>query len=200
MSTKTTTLLRWLVAGVLVILLGSCASPSYEVIDPDRPHHTATGFRNLYIEPKKASLLSFLWMKNFGDDVWVDNSGKGDQIPQVDLRGKLAGANRAKPRVTWIGHSTALIEYRGVTILTDPVFSNRVSPFSFAGPVRITQPALSIEELPPIDYVLISHNHYDHLDVATVEALGNGPTWLVPLRYKSWFADVGVDNVIEFDW
>lgn len=73
--------------------------------------------------------------------------------------------------VTWIGHSTVLIQTAGLNILTDPFFSNRASPFQFAGPKRIRAPGIAIENLPPIDLVLLSHNHYDHLDAPALAAL-----------------------------
>jgi N-acyl-phosphatidylethanolamine-hydrolysing phospholipase D len=85
-------------------------------------------------------------------------------------------------------------------VLTDPIFSERASPFAFMGPKRSVPPALSLEQLPPIDFVLISHNHYDHLDEYTVKTLGDRPTWVVPLGYKQWFTDLGVAKVVEFDW
>jgi N-acyl-phosphatidylethanolamine-hydrolysing phospholipase D len=106
------------------------------------------------------------------------------------------------PQVTWIGHATVLIQYRGVNVLTDPIFSQRASPVSFAGPKRLSPPALTAGQLPRIDFVVISHNHYDHLDRPSVRALGNGPRWLVPLGLKAWFTKAGIDpaRVDEFDW
>ena len=86
----------------------------------------------------------------------------------MKLQGKIAlitGASRG------IGHASALVQLDGVNILTDPVFSERASPFSFAGPKRKTPPGLTIDQLPRIDIVLISHNHYDHLDKSSIEAL-----------------------------
>jgi L-ascorbate metabolism protein UlaG (beta-lactamase superfamily) len=74
---------------------------------------------------------------------------------------------------TWIGHSTVLIQTAGLNILTDPFFSKRASPFQFAGPKRIRDPGISIEGLPPIDLILLSHNHYDHLDAPALAALKN---------------------------
>ena len=65
----------------------------------------------------------------------------------------------------WIGHSTFLIKKNGVTILTDPIFSERASPFKKIGPKRLIPPAIALHEIPKIDYVTVSHNHYDHLDI-----------------------------------
>lgn len=74
-------------------------------------------------------------------------------------------------RVTMIGHASLLIQTSGLNILTDPVFSPRVSPFSFAGPKRHNPPGIALDDLPPIDLILVTHNHYDHLDLATLKAL-----------------------------
>ncbi|MEE9465451.1 MAG: MBL fold metallo-hydrolase [Candidatus Neomarinimicrobiota bacterium] len=102
--------------------------------------------------------------------------------------------------VTWIGHATFLVQMDGLNILTDPIFSERGSPVQFSGPGRVTALPLDPARLPEIDYVVISHNHYDHLDRGTVRQLGDGPTWLVPLGLKAWFARQGISKVIELDW
>ncbi|QIK77686.1 hypothetical protein G7077_00900 [Sphingomonas piscis] len=74
-------------------------------------------------------------------------------------------------RVTMVGHATLLIQQSGLNILTDPVWSDRASPLSFAGPKRVTAPGIDLDSLPPIDAILLSHNHYDHLDMATLATL-----------------------------
>ncbi len=74
-------------------------------------------------------------------------------------------------RVTWIGHSTVLVQTQGLNILTDPIWSERDSPVSFAGPKRVREPGVRFDDLPPIDLVLVSHNHYDHFDLPTLERL-----------------------------
>jgi L-ascorbate metabolism protein UlaG (beta-lactamase superfamily) len=86
-------------------------------------------------------------------------------------------------RVTMVGHATTLIQFRGLNILTDPVWSDRASPVPFAGPRRVTIPGVAFEALPRIDYVLLSHNHYDHLDLKTLERLhgDHAPTIITPL-------------------
>lgn len=120
--------------------------------------------------------------------------------PQLD-----AIANPKTAQLTWIGHSTFLLQVDGLNILTDPIFSDRASPVSFAGPKRSTPPAISIEQLPHIDIVLISHNHYDHLDKTSVKALQakqpeNHPRYFVPLGLKTWFDRRGITDVTELDW
>lgn len=169
---------------------------------PDKPaHHAENGFRNPYLKQSQSekSVFSFLKMRLTTDE-WAEHGAQRDAVPQQKVNLDKIYAPCPRPQITWIGHSTFLIQYRGVNILTDPVFSKRASPLSFAGPERYTDPALTIEQLPPIDLVIISHNHYDHLDADTVKHLGNSTQWLVPLGHREWFAELEVDRVIEFDW
>ena len=103
----------------------------------------------------------------------------------------------------WIGHSSYLINTGDVTVLTDPVFSNRASPVSWAGPERLIPPAMSLEQLPNIDVVVISHNHYDHLDLPSLKILQkNNPNvvFLVPQGDKALLDSNGMGNVSEFRW
>jgi L-ascorbate metabolism protein UlaG (beta-lactamase superfamily) len=115
----------------------------------------------------------------------------------------LARAPATGLRVTWLGHSTFLIEIDGHRILTDPVWSERSSPFGWAGPKRFYPPTLSLADLPPLDAVVISHDHYDHLDQATIVALKDRQTtFVVPLGVGSHLAYWGVPEarIVELDW
>jgi L-ascorbate metabolism protein UlaG (beta-lactamase superfamily) len=106
-------------------------------------------------------------------------------------------------RVTWLGHSSLLIELEGRRLLVDPVWSERASPFSWTGPKRFHPPPLPLEELPAIDAVVISHDHFDHLDHRTVEALGaRAPRYVVPLGVGAHLESWGVDRdrIVERDW
>ena len=109
----------------------------------------------------------------------------------------------SKNYAVWIGHSTYLLNSGGLTILTDPVFSKRASPFSWAGPKRLIAPAISLEELPRIDVVTVSHNHYDHLDIVSLKALyklNPNALFLVAKGDKDLLIKSGIKNVEEFLW
>jgi len=116
--------------------------------------------------------------------------------------GSILRSNQVTPTVTWIGHATLLVQFDSLNILTDPHWSDRASPVSFAGPKRLVPPGLRFEHLPPIHLILISHDHYDHLDLQTVRRLASlhQPRFLVPLRLKQWFEEMQVPNVEELDW
>lgn len=106
------------------------------------------------------------------------------------------------PRATWIGHATVLVQYKNINFLTDPHLTQRPFVFDFLVKKRYTQPALRFEEMPEIDFIVISHNHFDHLDHRTVDMFGNTVTWFVPLGLKAWFLNRGIDDerIIELDW
>ncbi len=106
-------------------------------------------------------------------------------------------------RITWLGHSTMLLDVDGRRFLTDPMFSERSSPSSFFGPKRFHPPPLALEDLPPIDAVLISHDHYDHLDEESVRSLSErGVEFVVPLGIASHleYWDVPGEAIHELDW
>lgn len=113
-----------------------------------------------------------------------------------------ASARRGEILVTLVGHSTVLVQVEGCNILTDPMFSNRASPFSFVGPQRARAPGIAFDDLPRIDLVLLSHNHYDHLDLPTLLRLRDRgpPVILTGLGNGTLLARHGIGNVIELDW
>jgi L-ascorbate metabolism protein UlaG (beta-lactamase superfamily) len=110
--------------------------------------------------------------------------------------GRVEGATL---RVTFVNHSTFLIQTAGLNILTDPIWSERCSPVPFAGPKRHRPPGLRFEDLPPIDAVLVSHNHYDHMDVATLRAL-RGVRIYAPLGSAALLARHRVWNALDMEW
>jgi len=112
-------------------------------------------------------------------------------------------AEHSTPTVTWVGHATLLVQMDHVTFLTDPIWSETASPVSFAGPQRFVPPGIAVEDLPPIDFVVVSHNHYDHMDVPTLTTLADrDPTtrFFVPLENGDLLRDHGIDNVQELGW
>jgi L-ascorbate metabolism protein UlaG (beta-lactamase superfamily) len=114
---------------------------------------------------------------------------------------EILSENR-KAVVTFINHATFLLQLPGLTILTDPLFSERASPFTFAGPKRARNPGMDLETLPPIDLVLISHNHYDHMDLESLKYIDGKfhPLFIVPLGDEELLKSQGLQNVKEMDW
>ena len=105
--------------------------------------------------------------------------------------------------LTWVGHATFLIQLAGLNLLTDPHFSPRASPVQWAGPRRMSGLPMDIDDLPPIDAVVISHDHYDHLDRGSVRRLARhspAAQWITPLGYHGWLRSQGVESVAQADW
>ncbi|XP_018415926.1 PREDICTED: N-acyl-phosphatidylethanolamine-hydrolyzing phospholipase D [Nanorana parkeri] len=115
-----------------------------------------------------------------------------------------AGKTQNGIRITWLGHASVMVEMDDLIFLTDPVFSQRASPVGILGPKRFRGPPCTIEQLPKIDAVVISHTHYDHLDYNTVRDLnqrfGSELRWFVPSGLLNWMQSCGCENVIELDW
>lgn len=155
---------------------------------------------NNHITHPDKSFFSFLRMRLFGDDEWANHELAANLIPKTDL--KQQQLTTSQNQVTWLGHSTFLVQLNGTNILTDPVFSERASPVSFAGPKRYTKVALPITQLPKIDIVIISHNHYDHLDKESIKSIGDQAKYFVPSGLKDWFIELGIkgEHVTEVKW
>jgi N-acyl-phosphatidylethanolamine-hydrolysing phospholipase D len=133
----------------------------------------------------------------FARRIWVSLRPRPGAAPTVAFD---PSALTRDPSLTWIGHSTFLVRMDGVTFLTDPMFSERASPFSFMGPRRMVPPGVPLEALPPIDFVLLSHDHYDHTDLPTVRWLARREVQFVtPLGLGEWIRRAG-GRVIELDW
>ncbi|MCC7054378.1 MAG: MBL fold metallo-hydrolase [Gemmatimonadaceae bacterium] len=125
-------------------------------------------------------------------------------VPVVHpTRSSLLAVPASGLRVTWFGHSSSLIEIDGVRLLTDPIWSTRPSPVTWAGPQRWFPPVIALDSLPPIDAVLISHDHYDHLDRATIQAMRGWTTmFIVPLGIGAHLESWGIPpaRIVELDW
>ena len=114
-----------------------------------------------------------------------------------------AYASHGEATVTWVGHATLLVQMDGVTFLTDPIWSDTASPVSWVGPRRFVPPGLALDDLPPIDFVVISHNHYDHLDLVSLRALAERDPetrFFVPLGNETLLRSEGIARVEAFDW
>ncbi len=168
-----------------------------------KAHHTPTGFKNNYAQAVNKSFGDFLrWQwESWGLDKTVNSPTPSVQADLAVLKSPLS------PTVTWIGHATALVQADGLNVLVDPVFSERASPVQIFGPKRAQAPGVAMADLPNIDVVLISHNHYDHLDRISVaqldekaKAAGKTTLFIVPLGLKAWFNGIGIASVVELDW
>ena len=171
------------------------------------PHHREAGFQNPWPGSTPHGLKGLIkWIA--GRNKREATRGGLPFMRDDGVRPPVRANTPVAPRVdaltvTWIGHSSFLIQCGGINILTDPVWSDRASPVSFAGPRRLVPPAVQFEDLPPIDITLISHDHYDHLDDATIRRLiRRFPTmqWLAPLRVGRFLAKRGAASVTEKDW
>ena len=164
-------------------------------------HHRQHGFANAnpdFARPPFWTRTAF-----FARRIWASTfRPRTVTLPRMPNDGAGLRANAAEPTVTWVGHATLLIQLDGVNVLTDPQWSERASPLSFAGPRRLTPPGLRFEDLPPVHVVLISHDHFDHLDEATVRRLAavHRPRFYVPLGLRAWLAGLGITDVVELDW
>jgi len=182
-------------------LAASCTSvnPYY---DPSKPHHRPDGFNNNYVDNwgDRPSFWRWQWQRSTGELPVQDVS----RVPRMRPNLAYLRTNQRDVTVTWIGHATALWQIGGLNILTDPHFSDRASPVSFAGPKRQVPLPVQLVELPRIDLVLISHNHYDHLDLRTVQALaaqpGGSPLFVVPLGIDLWLQEQGITRSRAIDW
>jgi L-ascorbate metabolism protein UlaG (beta-lactamase superfamily) len=148
------------------------------------------------------------------NDVWGSLTGMFDASPHVSPtqqpmptvavdRERLKTPPATGLRATWLGHSTVLLEIDGHRVLTDPVWSKRASPLTWVGPKRWNVPSIGLGELPAIDAVVISHDHYDHLDYGTLRAMKDwNTTFIVPLGVGAHLASWGVPEarIVELDW
>lgn len=171
------------------------------------PHHRPDGrFRSPWPEAREDQAVR----KRFHRVVWewlVDShppDPDASDLPLADPRIAFPSAERGEVRITWVGHATHLIQLPGLNVLTDPMWSRRASPIPSTGTARFVPAVPAIDSLPPIHAVLLSHDHFDHLDRPTVVRLrqrfGDALRWFVPLGYRDWFARLGLRAVVELDW
>jgi L-ascorbate metabolism protein UlaG (beta-lactamase superfamily) len=186
--------------GVLVLAaLAGCArlnapvyhGPRSDHFDGER-FHNAVRFRDAQIEDGLRKAARGIFAQYGPWPAWVDVTP--DHPPERVGMGAL--------RVTFVNHATVLLQMDSLNILTDPIWSKRASPFSWFGPARHRPPGVRFEDLPPIDLVLVSHNHYDHMDLPTLRRLVAAfhPRIVTGLGNAAFLARHGVPGAEEIDW
>ncbi|RZI93995.1 MAG: MBL fold metallo-hydrolase, partial [Rubrivivax sp.] len=197
-------LLRLVFPIICTLAIAGCASSG----DCSAPHAGSPQFKDcLFTNPPNAQTPPAasswaIWSRFlFGSKV---GTVPVDAIPVRPLTtAQLEALDPQANHVVRLGHSSHLLKLGGKFWLIDPVFGERVSPFSFIGPRRFHAPPLTLQQLPPIEGVILSHDHYDHLDVPTIEYLAQRvQRYFVPLGVKARLVEMGVpaERVQEFDW
>jgi L-ascorbate metabolism protein UlaG (beta-lactamase superfamily) len=198
------TLLRRLGALFLFLLAGLCFAPTVvpPFLDriyyrgPPSDHFNGERFFNPDGPASTARRRSFFarFATSAERAPWPERVAVRASVPPRRVEGR-------EMRVTWVGHATVLVQTQGLNILTDPIWSDRASPFSFVGPRRVRAPGVRFADLPPIDLVLISHNHYDHMDLATLRRLWarDRPRIVTSLGNDTIMARAGISSVAG-DW
>ena len=188
-------------AGLVCLLVGvtvsGCvAAPGYQ--GPVSEHFDGRVFRNTaHAEKGIWDIVRLAWGSLVEAEDWPGSV-------EIESQSPPPARHHNGIRVTYVNHSTVLLQTQGVNILTDPIYAQRASPFSWAGPKRVRQPGVAFADLPPIDVVLISHNHYDHLDAQTLERLSKKqaqpPLILAGLGNGAYFEELGLPNYRDMDW
>ena len=180
---------------LLVVIIGYLLS-SKPYKGPITDHFDGTKFKNLSGRPANGFKDVSKYVSKREPDKWSyvrDTEATTRQVPP---------AEEGRIQYTFINHSTFLIQVDGINILTDPIWSKRCSPVQFAGPTRMRPPGIAFENLPDIDLVLLTHNHYDHLDKLTVKRLirKHNPSFIVPLGLVPLIKKYGSQKVEALDW
>ncbi|MCC2957431.1 MBL fold metallo-hydrolase [Massilia sp. IC2-477] len=205
------------VAAFATVLLAAGCSSVNPYYDASKSHHRPQGFANNYApnpayqRPVSTNTGFFAgWAGRIRN--WTSDGAERAPlaaVPKVEPDLGWLQQNRSETALTWIGHATFLLQTgNGVNILTDPVFDERASPVSFAGPKRLQAPGVALDDLPHIDAVLISHSHYDHLSLDSLRALyrqkGGAPMFYAPLGIDLWLArhvtDGDRSRIVRLDW
>jgi L-ascorbate metabolism protein UlaG (beta-lactamase superfamily) len=185
-----------LILGFVLLFVGVgffLTAPSYK--GPTSDHFDGKKF----INPKgvKAEGMGAVikWMMNRERGPWKEDTS-------TNYGKRPIAVEKDGIRITFVNHSTFLIQVDGLNILTDPIWSTRTSPFSWAGPTRMRKPGIKFEDLPRIDAVLISHNHYDHLDLPTMRTVFGSfhPKVFTPLGVKQFLDGEGIGGAVDMDW
>ncbi len=172
------------------------SAPGYS--GPKTDHFNGSKFLNGEGYEEKGFSDLFKWMTSREPGEWTELGE--DEVEYGEK--PVSRVSDSTQVITFINHSTFLIQTDGLNIITDPVYSKRVSPFSFAGPKRMRPPGIKFEDLPEIDVVLLSHNHYDHLDISTLKRIKEtfNPVFITPLGVDLYLNKKGIQNTVSLDW
>jgi len=173
----------------IAAFLAACAPSSFPVTD----HCDGRRFRSAPpVETPIGRVLK--WQATRKPAPWPDSLPVAESVPPRTVDSGISA--------TWVGHATVLVQAPGLNLLTDPVWSPRVGPWSFAGPRRRAKPGVRFEDLPRIDAVLVSHDHYDHLDQPTLERLARqgDPVGIAGLGTAELLREAGFRKVVALDW
>ncbi len=191
---------------IMIFLISSFAyatisSQNKETIMENQPkHHTVNGFQNYPFVETASSKGVLFYLRRFWGSIFTPDVPDGHVLSESESIHLLNSIE--EDSITWLGHASFLIKISGKTILTDPFLTEFASPVSWAGPRRFVDFGISLDNLPAIDIMVVSHNHYDHLDDETVNRLKNKNKIhvVVPLGLKDFFTKRGYSNVTELDW
>lgn len=171
-------------------------APAYK--GPETGHFNGRTFHNLDGIKARGFKDIIKWAFSGDPGSWTKLTEKQSEFGTI----QHARNSNEDVHITFVNHATFLIQIDGINILTDPVWSLRASPFQWIGPKRMRPPGIRFQDLPEIDLVLISHNHYDHLDKNTVRALKKAfdPQFVTPLGVSEYLHKLGIERTIEMDW
>lgn len=184
-------------SALLLVATLALAACSTVYSGPASPHFDGKRFFNPG-HAKDSSVAGYLWLR-----LTTAQAPWPAEVPLLPQPAPPARVDDGSARITFVGHATLLIQVAGFNILTDPVWSDRASPLSFAGPKRVTPPGVAWDALPRIDLVLISHDHFDHLDLPTLRRLDarDRPRVLAPLGHRAILAQaMPASTISEHDW
>lgn len=163
--------------------------------EPSPDHFDGERFFNPYARHGRTLQDVRQWRRTRRKEPWPERV----DVPTQSRPGRAAAGHVS---ATFIGHSTFLVQVGGICVLTDPIWSERCSPVSFAGPRRVRQPGQSLDLLPGVDLLLVSHNHYDHMDLPTLRQVRRrwAPPAVTGLRNARHLAKAGIRSAVELDW
>jgi len=200
---------------LIAILIGIITALAFPVVGTlvvdyfiNAPTFKDNGYRSDHYDGKTFSNLDGIRARGLWDVIkWAvtEDPGEWKEIGEEDVnygQPPQKHIDDGSLSVTFVNHATFLIQVNGLNILTDPIWSLRASPFQWIGPKRMRPPGIRFEDLPKIDLVLISHNHYDHLDINTVKRLNeeHHPKFITPLGVSAYLHENGIGHTAEMDW